>query len=97
MRQCLQPQAIARAGCVWSCTFIPLHGAPGLGSGRAAALGQLAVALCIFPFSLSYPRPASPAATHELPCRPSGVSPSPSSHSAPDEKDKGKGCLLLLL
>lgn len=57
----------------------PVARIKGHGSGSAAALRQPAVT--IYTFSIlpePYPRPASPAATHGLPCHHSGASPSPS-------------------
>lgn len=47
----------------------------GLWQQQSCCLRQRAVVLYIFP--QSYPRPASPAITHGLPCRPSGASLSP--------------------
>ena len=55
-----------------SATFSP----KGRGSGRTAALRQLAVAYIHFP-PHSHPRPVSPVATHRQPYRLSGASPFP--------------------
>ena len=44
-------------------------------------------------FPTSYPRPASPAATHRLPCRPSGASPARQKHCRPSIGNK-KGLML---